>query len=384
VEIPVIIGGAGYAGAASARILAEKGRRVIVLEKESFIGGHSRDSYDDSGVLIHDFGPHIFHTSHDDVREFLSRFTEWRPYEHKVKGEIDGQLVPIPFNLTTLEKLVDQPQAIDIKEKLLERFGMEMKVPILELRQDEDPELRWLGDFVYEKVFLHYTMKMWDQRPEDIDPSVTARVPVFVSKDDRYFQDPFQAMPVDGYTAMFKRMLDHPNIDVVLDINFKDVVVFEPDGRCRAFGKIFKGELIYTGPLDHLFRYCYGDLPYRSLRLEFKTVSQDRFQDAAVVNYPDNRPYTRISEFKQMTGQHIPGISTILTEYPQAYDRKVTGMDTPYYPLFTNGGKAAYAAYRRLADSVPNLTLLGRLAEFRYYNMDAVVNRVMETFADIE
>ena len=346
----VLIVGAGYAGAVAARALAERGKRVLLWERRDHVGGNAYDCVDQSGILIHKYGPHIFHTNDKRVYDWLSQFTQWRDYQHRVVANLPddrgGRMTyPVPFNLTSLETAFGLEEGARLGEKLLAAYGPERKVTILELRQNPDPEIAALADYVYEHVFVHYTMKQWGQRPEDIDPNTTARVPIFLSRDDRYFQDTYQGMPLEGYTTLFRRMLDHPN----------------------------------TGQADELFRFQYGPLPYRTLDFRFETLHMDDFQGYGTVNYTVDREYTRITEFKHLTGQTEPGCTTIVKEYSKAY----TGIlgEIPYYAIINPENNALYARYQALAARFPNLHLLGRLAEYKYYNMDAIAGKALDLAA---
>ena len=364
-----LIIGAGYAGAVAARELAERGgRRVLVLERRDHIGGNAYDCPDRAGILIHQYGPHIFHTDRKRVWDWLSRFTGWRNYQHRVVASVRGQYLPVPFNLDSLH-MGDR-----LERKLLAAYGAGARVTILELRQNTDPELAEVADYVYENVFVHYTMKQWGQTPEEIDPATTARVPVLLSRDDRYFQDPYQGMPAQGYTPMFRRILDHPNIPVELGVDARERLHLE-NGGVRLDGRSFAGTVIYTGPVDELFGLRYGRLPYRTLDFGFETLDVDQFQPRATVNYTVSEPYTRITEFKQLTGQVLPGTTTIMKEYSRAY----TGAEgeIPYYSIINPENNALYARYKALADGCANLHLLGRLAEYKYYNMDAIADRAL-------
>lgn len=380
----VIIVGAGYAGSTAARVLAEKGNHVLILEKRNHIGGNAYDYIDENHVRRHEYGPHLFHTNSDKAVEFLSRFTEWYPYEHRVLGYIQGKLVPIPFNLTSIEKVFEKEKADHLKQVLIDTYGMEKKVPILELRKNEDPTIKELAEFIFENVFKYYTMKQWGYTVEEIDPAVTGRVPVHISYDDRYFQDRFQQMPAEGFTPIFEKMLDHENIEVRLNVNAMDLVHVDPEHNTITFeGKPFAGKLIYTGIVDELFGYCLGELPYRSLHFDIQTHT-GVFQPVCTVNYPtpeEVHPYTRITEYRHMMASCDSDTTTIAVEYPYAYDKDAEKGNIPYYPVFTGDSQAAYQAYVKLAEKVDNLYLLGRLAEYRYYNMDAIVERAI-TFAE--
>lgn len=350
-----LIVGAGFSGAVSAERLAAAGQRVVVVEQRDHIGGNAYDHPDAHGLLVHRYGPHIFHTNSERVWHYLSRFTEWRPYQHKVLAEIDGRLVPVPFNLNSLHALYPAASAARLERRLIGQFGYGTRVPILKLREHADSEVRELAAFVYEKVFLHYTSKMWGLTPEQLAPAVTARVPVSISHDNRYFQDRFQAMPAAGYSALFARMLDHPNIVVHTGSDF-----FTQRHRINA------SRIIYTGPIDAWFDYRYGPLAYRSLHFEHRYLPGcERFQPTGTVNYPDQRPYTRITEFKYLSGEEHPGTS-IVTEYPRA-------KGPPYYPIPHPDCEALYRRYQTLTETQPHVLFLGRLASYRYYNMDQVV-----------
>lgn len=367
--------GAGFAGATVARQLAQAGKNVLVVERRDHIGGNAYDCLDEEGVLIHKYGPHIFHTQHKEVYDFLSRFTQWRDYQHRVVANVYGQLMPVPFNLTSLE-IAFEHRAAALAEKLLDTYGPERKVTILELRQSDDPELAELADYVYENIFKTYTMKQWGQTPEEIDPATTARVPVFLSRDDRYFQDPYQGMPLEGYTALFQNLLEHPNIEVRLNTDAADILTLTQVGTTLVNGEAFSGPIIYTGAVDDLFERRFGRLPYRTLDFVFETHPVEWFQTHGTVNYTVDQPFTRITEFKHLTGQVLPKKTTIMKEFSKAY----TGEEgqIPYYAIINPDNKALYGQYAALAEQYPNLHLLGRLAEYQYYNMDAIVKRALE------
>ena len=367
--------GAGYAGSVAAREMAERGgRRVLVLERRGHVGGNAYDCLDEHGILIHKYGPHIFHTSERRVFDYLSRFTGWRDYQHRVVANVHGRFLPVPFNLTSLHMAFPEEKAARLEDKLLSAYSANARVTILSLRENTDPELREVADYVYENVFVHYTMKQWGQLPEEIDPATTARVPILLSRDDRYFQDPYQGMPLEGYTPLFQRMLDHPRITVELGVDARERMALE-DGVIRLDGEPFAGPVIYTGEVDELFSFRFGHLPYRTLDFDFETLEVDRFQPTATVNYTVSEDYTRITEYKQLTGQVVPGRTTIMKEYSRAY----TGSpgEIPYYAVISPENNALYGRYRDLAGGFSNLHLLGRLAEYKYYNMDAIALRAL-------
>lgn len=364
-----LIVGAGFTGATLAeRIASQLGQRVLVVDKRDHIAGNAFDEYDEAGVLVHRYGPHIFHTNSQVVWDYLSRFTEWWPYEHKVQAWIDGRLVPLPFNLNTIDALFPEAEARRLSSLLVEACGAEGKVPVLKLRESADTDLRRLGEFVYAKVFESYTRKQWGLAPEQLDAAVTARVPVLAGRDDRYFQDRFQAQPRHGFTALFRRMLKHPNIQVMLNADFRAVEGLVPFNR-----------VIFTGPIDEFFDYAHGALPYRSLNFSFETLRQERLQPVAVVNYPNDHAYTRITEFKALTGQECAQTS-IIYEYPCAYQ---PGINDPYYPIPREENRALYARYRDEAERLGTVLFAGRLGDYSYYNMDQAVARGLSLFEKV-
>ncbi len=375
-----IIVGAGFAGAVLAeRIATQLNKKVLVLEKRSHIGGNCYDEVDaSSGVIVHTYGPHLFHTDNEEVYSYLSQFTHWHAYVHEVVASVDENIIPIPFNFNTLDTIYTQDKAALLKQKLISRYGKDQKIPILELMKEDDPDLKELAQYVYEKIFVNYTAKQWGKKPEEIDGAVTARVPVLTSHDNRYFTDKYQAVPQDGYTKLFENMLNHENITIEVDcdalerVEIKKNTIFFDSKQCHA-------KVIFTGMIDELFADKFGELPYRSIDLGFETLDQEYYQNHAVVNYPNEHNYTRITEFK-----HIHPVSTnkttILKEYPQAYKRDI---NTPYYPMFTDENQIKYDQYASYAKQIPNLLLVGRLAEYKYYDMDDIVARSLEVFEDI-
>ena len=369
-----VIIGAGVAGCVAARDLAESGRKVLVLEQRDHIGGNCYDEKDEHGILIHKYGPHIFHTKEQKAYDYLSRFTDWYAFGHEVVANVHGKLIPVPFNLNTLHMVYEQEKADALEKKLIDAFGLESRVPILKIREHEDPEIREIADYVYENIFLHYTMKQWGQTPEQIDPAVTGRVPVLISHDNRYFQEPWQGMPLHGYTLMFEKMLDHENITVEIGVDARSRVTFS-EGSVSLDGQAFTGDVIYTGPLDELFDCRFGRLPYRSLRFDFEYYDKPDYQGHSVVNYTVSEDFTRITEFKYLTGQQAEG-TTIVKEYPFAY----TGAagEIPYYSIANEANQKLYEQYRGLVEHIPNVWLLGRLAEYKYYNIDAMVLKALE------
>ncbi|OQW37224.1 MAG: UDP-galactopyranose mutase [Nitrospira sp. SG-bin1] len=346
-----LIVGAGFAGSVAAeRLAAGFGKRVLIVDKRAHIGGNAYDAYDEQGILIHRYGPHIFHTNSKDVFDYLSRFTAWRPYQHRVLASVDGQLVPIPINLDTINRLY----GMTLTGPEVEQFFASKAEPVAVPRTSEDVIVGKVGRELYEKFFRNYTRKQWALDPSELDAQVTARVPVRTNRDDRYFTDTYQAMPLHGYTRMFERMLVHPNITIVLNTDYRDLI-----------GEVNYKKMIFTGPIDEFFDYRYGSLPYRSLEFRFETVHRPLVQPVAVINHPNDYSYTRVTEFKHITGQDHHWTSLVY-EYPQAEG-------DPYYPVPRPENTALYRRYDALAQATSGVHFVGRLATYKYYNMDQVV-----------
>lgn len=353
-----LIVGAGFAGSVLAERLARgSGRQVLLVDRRAHIGGNAYDHYDDAGILVHRYGPHIFHTNSKEVFDYLSRFTEWRQYQHKVLASVDGQLVPIPINLDTINRLY----GLSLNSFQMEEFLASRAEKIEQIRTSEDVVVSKVGRELYEKFFRGYTRKQWGLDPSELDAQVTARVPTRTNRDDRYFTDAYQAMPKHGFTRMFANMLDHPNIKLLLNTDYrhvKDIIPYR--------------ELIYTGPIDEFFDYRFGKLPYRCLEFKHETLNQERYQPVAVVNYPNDYAFTRVTEFKHLTGQEHPKTS-IVYEYPQAEG-------DPYYPIPRRENSQIYKRYQELAEET-GVHFVGRLATYKYYNMDQVVAQALTLYA---
>lgn len=361
-----LIVGAGFTGAVLAeRIASQLDQSVLIIDRRGHIAGNAYDS-PENGLLVHRYGPHIFHTNSQRVWTYLSRFTTWRPYFHHVLGMVDGRQVPIPFNLNSILALFPPRMADRLCEMLVDRFGFGQKVPILKLRSEADSELRFLADYVYANVFEGYTLKQWGMRPEELSPSVTARVPVFVSRDDRYFQDRYQAMPRDGYTALFKRLLDHPRISVELNTEYKD-----------AASAVQHDRTVFTGPIDEFFDFAEGPLPYRSIRFERRREPPTYGLPVGTVNYPNEFDFTRISDQRHLSGR--PDADPLLiTEYPEPY---AAGVNEPYYPIPSTATTAILNRYLSAAASLEGRVFFaGRLGDYAYYNMDQACARALAMF----
>lgn len=356
-----LIVGAGFAGSVLAERLANgSGKKVLICDKRPHIAGNAFDFYNDEGILIHKYGPHIFHTNSKDVFDYLSDFTEWRNYQHRVLADVDGMQVPMPINLDTINKLY----GLNLTSFEVEDFFAKLAEKVEHIRTSEDVVVSKVGRELYEKFFKNYTRKQWGLDPSELDASVTSRVPTRTNRDDRYFTDSFQAMPKHGYTRMFEKLLDSPNIKIMLNCDYREII-----------NQISFKEMIYTGPIDAFFDYRYGKLPYRSLEFKHETHDAEQFQDAPVVNYPNEQPFTRITEFKYLTGQEHKKTSLVY-EYPQAEG-------DPYYPIPRKENADIYNKYKTLADARPDVHFVGRLATYKYYNMDQIVAQALMTYGKI-
>jgi len=353
-----LIVGAGYAGSVLAERLANgSGKKVLLIDKRSHIGGNAYDYYDEHGILVHKYGPHIFHTNSHEIWEYLSRFTEWRPYEHRVLVSVDGMLLPMPINLDTINGLY----GLRLNSFECAEFFAKMAEPRSEIRTSEDVVVSKVGRELYEKFFRNYTRKQWGLDPSELDSSVISRVPIRTNRDNRYFTDIYQAMPLHGYTRMFENMLDHPQIKIMLNTDYHEVENILP-----------YREIIFTGPIDEFFDYQFGKLPYRSLDFRLEMHHTPVFQPAPVINYPNEHPYTRVTEFKYLTGQ-VHEKTTVVYEYP-------TDDGDPYYPVPRPENREIYKKYQALAQTTPGVHFVGRLATYKYYNMDQVVAQALSLY----
>lgn len=356
-----LIVGAGFAGSVLAERLARgANKKVLLVDRRPHIGGNAFDHYDDDGLLVHKYGPHIFHTNSRDVFDYLSQFTEWRAYQHRVQAWVDGQLLPIPINLDTVNRLY----GLSLTSFDLEAFFAKVAEPRDTIRTSEDVIVGRVGRELYEKFFRNYTRKQWGMDPSELDAQVTARIPVRTNRDDRYFTDTYQAMPKHGYTRMFQNMLDHDNIKLLLNTDYREIE-----------GLVPYREMIYTGPVDEFFDCRYGKLPYRSLRFRFETVDAVQCQPVAVVNYPNDHAYTRVTEFKHVTGQAHPKTSLVY-EYPMAEG-------DPYYPVPRPENMELYKKYQQLVNQTSGVWFVGRLATYKYYNMDQVTAQALSVYRKI-
>lgn len=362
-----VIVGAGFTGAVLAeRIASQLGQQVLVVDRRGHIAGNAYDESHNSGCLLHRYGPHIFHTNSKMVWNYLSRFTQWRPYYHRVQAMVDGRAVPLPFNLNTITMLFPQRMADRLTDALLARYDYGQKVPILKLRQESDTDLQFLAHYIHEKVFRNYTLKQWELEPEQLDPGVTARVPIVVSRDDRYFQDTYQAMPEDGYTAMFRRILDHPRIELCLSTPWEHVASFAKRTR-----------VIFTGAIDEFFDYQFGPLPYRSLRFETISAPAHRGLSVGTLNFPNEFDFTRITDQRHLSGD--PNAPTVLIhEYPEAH---IPGINERYYPIPRPESAVALRPYLERAKELHGRVFFaGRLGDYAYYNMDQACARALSMF----
>ena len=365
-----LIVGAGFAGSVLAeRIASQLGKKVLVIDKRDHIGGNCFDYKDqETNILIHKYGPHIFHTTNHKVWNYLSHFTEWEIYFHKVLAVVEGQKIPVPFNLNSLYQVFPQKYASKLEKILIDKYGFGIKIPILKLKESDDKELKFLADYIYKNIFLGYTLKQWDLKPEELDHSVTSRIPVNISRDDRYFQDNYQGIPKLGYSHIFEKLLSHKNIEVILNTNFiNNLSDFQFD------------KLIYTGPADSFFDYLHGKLPYRSLEFKLEQHNSQFYQEVSQVNYPNNFDFTRITEFRHFHNNlNYPVDKTLIAkEYSSLY---LEGTNDPYYPIPSPENDLLFSKYQKEILKLKNIIFTGRLADYKYYNMDQVIAVALQIF----
>lgn len=368
-----IIVGSGFSGSTMARLIAEKlDEKVVVVDKKDHIAGNSYDYRDENGIMIHKYGSHIFHTNNEKVWSFLKQFTDFNTYMHEVVGILDGIEAQIPFNFTTLYQVFPETLAKRLEEKLLKKFEYNKKVPILEFQKQDDEDLKFLAEYVYEKIFLNYTTKQWGVSPKDVDGAVTARVPVYLSKDNRYFQDKYQGIPLEGYTKVVEKMLDHPNIEVVLN---KDFAEFKKENS----DLVKNARIFYTGSIDEFFDYKFGKLPYRSVNFKFETHNRESYQTHACINYPNNYDFTRIHEYKHYLNDTSEK-TVIAKEYSEFFE---LGKNERYYPIASEENAKLYQKYLDEAKNLKDVYFFGRLGDYKYYNMDLAVARAIELFEEV-
>ncbi len=368
-----IVVGAGFSGATIANLIAtELNEKVIIIDKKEHIAGNSYDYRDENGIMIHKYGSHIFHTNNEKVWKFLSHFTSFNTYMHEVVGILDGIEAQIPFNFNTLYQVFPQSMAKKLEEKLLDTFEYNTKVPILEFQKQDDDDLKYLANYVYEKIFLNYTTKQWGLSPKDVDGAVTARVPVYLSKDNRYFQDKYQGIPTEGYTKVVEKMLDNSNIELQLNTDFETF-------KAQNKNLLENARIFYTGSIDEYFGYKYGQLPYRSVNFKFETYDREFYQSHACINYPNNYDFTRIHEYKHYL-QDKSEKTVIAKEYSEFFE---LGKNERYYPIASEENAKLYAKYLNDAKLQKDVYFLGRLGDYKYYNMDLAIGRAIELFEEV-
>jgi len=362
-----LIVGTGFAGTVVAeRIASRLDKKVLVIDRRNHIGGNCFDYLDDNGIIVHKYGPHIFHTNSKKVWDYISGFTNWNIYFHNVLAVVEGKKIPLPFNLNSLYNIFPKKFAENLEKLMIDKFGYGVKIPILKMLETSDNDLKFLAEFIYKNVFLGYTIKQWGLKPEELDFSVSSRVPVFISRDDRYFQDTYQGIPSEGYTSIFEKMLNHPNIELRLNCGFNDIKSSKEADK-----------IIYTGMIDEYFDNIFGELPYRSLNFEFKSFSLRQYQETAQVNYPNNYDFTRTTEFKHFLPSKSES-TTVAFEFPQQF---VRGLNEPYYPIPSPENELIVRQYQAQAEKIANnVQFIGRLAEYKYYNMDQIVGVALSFF----
>lgn len=379
-----IIVGSGLSGAIIARKLAEeKGKKILILEKRNHVAGNTFDFDDEHGIKVQKYGPHVFHTNSDEAYNFATMYCDTEPYRTHCEAVIDGISTPSPFNFKTIDQFYDNNTAENLKQLLLKYYDNREEVTVVEMLNAEEPSIRHFAEFLFEKDYKLYTAKQWNLQPDEIDPSVLKRVPIVLSYRDTYFNDKYEFMPKGGFAAFFEKLLDHSNITVQLNFDALPHLKIDEDHGCVLFdGK--QANIVYTGPIDELFEYKYGVLPYRSLNFKYVSFDKKSFQNVAIVAYPQADGYTRITEYSKMPIQYSKDCTSVAYEYPVAYDKEAVIGNEPYYPVLTESSQVMYNKYSKNANYISNLTLCGRLAEFKYFNMDQVILRALEVYKLME
>lgn len=377
-----LIVGTGLVGSVIARYLSQDcGKRVLMLERRSHIGGNMYDYKDENGILVHKYGPHVFHTYSEELQAYMKKYAQWTPFEITCKVFMEGKYTPSPFNYQTIDDYYPPQDAARLKAEIEKAYPGRNKATIVELLECENPVIRAYADFLFEKDYSLYTAKQWGVSPSEIDPSVLKRVPVLFSYKDGYFDDPYQMLPNEGYTKFFENLLNHPGIEIQMQTEATDYLRVQ-DGKLLFSGKPLSIPVIYTGAIDEFFGCAYGALPYRSLRFEWKTEHTESFQDAPLVAYPAAPGYTRITEYRKFLSQDAPGATSLAYEFPVPYAEN-TEVE-PYYPILTDESKALHAKYYQALETIPNLYICGRLADFKYYNMDQALGRALTVCKQIK
>lgn len=379
-----IIVGAGLAGGILARKLADEyNKSILIVERRNHIAGNIFDFEDEHGVKVQKYGPHVFHTNIDEVYEFIAQYCEGIAYKTKCEAVIDGVSTPSPFNFKTIDQFYSEQDAAALKAKLLKYYANRPSVTVVEMLEADDADIRGFAEFLFEKDYKLYTAKQWNLQPEEIDSSVLKRVPIVLSYGDTYFYDKYEFMPKEGFTAMYAEIVRHPNITISLGVDALEHIAIDEKNQEVLYDDE-KVNLVYTGAIDELFRYKFGVLPYRSLHFEFKSLQMQDFQNVAIVAYPQAKGYTRITEYTKMPFQNFNGWTNVTYEYPVPYDKKAQIGNEPYYPVLTEDSQKMYEAYKEYAKGFENLILCGRLADFKYYNMDQVILRTLKLYESME
>lgn len=379
-----IVVGAGLAGGIIARKLAEeKNKKILMIERRNHIAGNTYDYEDSHGVKVQKYGPHVLHTNFDEVYDYITKYCEPVPYRTKCEAVMNGISTPSPFNFKTIDQFYSAEEAQQLKERLLEYYDNRSSVTVVEMLESDDEQIKGFAQFLFDNDYKLYTAKQWNLAPSEIDPSVLKRVPIVLSYGDTYFYDKYEFMPKDGFVELYKNIIDHPNITVKLNIDALDHITIDEEKKNVLYdGKLTN--IIYTGAIDELFGFKYGVLPYRSLYFDFQSINTDSFQNVSIVAYPQVEGYTRITEYTKMPFQNCNGWTCAAYEYPVPCDRKAEKGNEPYYPVLTEDSKERYDKYKAYADGFNNLKLGGRLAEFKYFNMDQVILRALEIYANLE